>query len=337
MKKNKLKTGVIGIGNMGKYHVRTYLEMKDVDLVSISDIDKNKYNELYKKFRDKCKCKFYKDYKEMINKEDLDLVSIVVPTIHHKTVAIDCLNKKINVLLEKPIANNIDDAREIIEAAKKNKVILTIGHIERHNPSVLKLKEIIDSGELGTINSIIVRRVGVMPPQIKDANVIIDLSVHDIDVVNYLINKEKPNNICVSGGKALLQNRIDYADIFMKYNSISVLLQSNWITPVKIRKINITGSKGYAELNYITQELILFETEVTKIPTEYNDFVIKFGKPVEKIINVEKEQPLKKEIRNIINTIKGKEKIRVSPEEALNALKIALEINEKLLLYANKS
>ncbi len=322
---NKLRVGVIGVGNMGKFHVINYSELNNVELIAISDVNEEKGRKMAEDFN----CKFYRDFKEMIRSENLDIVSVCVPTKYHKDVVIFCLNNKVNVLVEKPIADTLINAEEMIEASNKNNVKLTVGHIERFNPAVIKLKEVIQEGRLGKISSIIIRRVGVCPPQIKDANVIIDLGVHDIDIINYLLERN-PDKIEVNGGKSILDNRYDYADIFMRYGNTSVLIQVNWITPVKIRKINITGSKGYAELDYITQELTVFESNYSKSIDNFGDFIIKFGKPNKIEIGVDKEQPLRRELNSFVQAVIENKEPEVTPTQALNALRIALDINKKV-------
>ncbi len=319
----KLKAAVIGTGNMGFFHAKNYFELDEIELVAVADINKEKGEKTAKEFN----CKFYSDYKELAEKEKLDIVSIVVPTKKHKEVAIFFIEKGINTLIEKPIAGTIEDAEEIIKASEKNKVKLTIGHIERFNPAVIALKKLIKSGRLGEINSIIVRRVGIYPPQIKDANVIIDLAVHDIDIINYLLER-LPDKVSANSGKAVTGNKKDYADIFMKYGKTSAVVQVNWITPVKIRKMNITGSKGYAEMDYITQEITMFESNCNIETDSFKDFVVKFA-PSEEKIAVEKEQPLKKELVSFIKSIKEGSEPEVTTKRAVDALKIALEVDSK--------
>jgi len=312
---------VIGTGNMGKNHARVYSELKSAKLVAVSDMDETRGAEAAKMFG----CKFYKDYKEMLQKEQLDGVSIVVPTKYHKQVALDCINAGKNVLVEKPIADTEKNAKEIIQAAKKKKVKLLVGHIERHNPAVKKLKELILSGVLGEIVSINAKRVGLFPPQITDVDVVSDLAVHDIDILNSLIGKS-PKKIHAHLTKALNSKRYDCAEILMEYNGTAGIIQVNWVTPVKIRQLTVTGTKGYAELDYITQKLVLFESKYEK---EYSNFgeLVKFSQTTSKEIPVNKEEPLKAELQHFIDCIEGRAEPLVDGNQRLEALKIALKIS----------
>lgn len=328
----KLKTAVIGVGNMGKYHARNYFEIERSNLLAISDLNEALGEEL----ADKYKCKYYPDYLEMLRIEKLDAVTIAVPSKYHFEVGQNVLKRGVHSLIEKPIAMTKEEGEALIKTAKNSKVKLMVGHIERFNPGVIKLKEIISSGKLGEIISIIARRVGVFPPQIKDANVIIDLAVHDIDIINYFFDKE-PDQIIANGGRAITQNREDYAELFLTYGDATGFIQVNWITPVKIRSIAVTGSKGYAELNYITQKLQLFSSRFTKAEDTFGDFVIKFSEPEKIDIDVEQKEPLKAELESFLEAVASDKEPKTPGEAGLRALNIALEAIKSINNEEHKS
>ena len=319
-----MRVAVIGAGNMGKNHARVYAELEEAELVAIADRDKTK-----KKLAEKLGCRFYDDYKEMAEKENIDAVSIALPTSLHKEASIFCLEKGLHVLVEKPIASSADEAEEIINAAERNKKLLMVGHIERFNPAVTELKKMIKKKKLGEIISLSAKRVGIFPPQIKDANVILDLAIHDIDVFNYLLER-MPTKIYAEAGKALNEKREDHAFIMLAYNSILGFIQVNWITPVKIRELAVTGQRGYAELDYITQDLKIYETVIEKDYDSFGDFVLKFGKAEKEEIEIAKEEPLKVELRHFIECIERKTSSISSGEDAIKALKIAEDIMKML-------
>ena len=313
----KYKVGVIGAGNMGNNHIRVYSELPGVDLVAISDVNPETSNDLATKYI----ANFYYDYTKMIETEELDIVSICVPTNLHYEVAKYCLEKKINVLLEKPIAANIEDAEELLELSKTNNVKLLVGHIERFNPAVKKVKEIIDSGKIGDITAIVARRVGIFPPQIKDANVAVDLAIHDIDISNYLLN-QLPKNISMHRKRNLIKERDDSVEFFLEYLEASAYIQANWITPVKIRKLNITGENGYLELDYVNQKIELYESHYDRGKSCSFEDVLHFSEPDKTIISVAKKEPLKEEILYFIDCVKNNKD--VDSMFALYSLKIAL-------------
>jgi UDP-N-acetylglucosamine 3-dehydrogenase len=300
--------------------------MKQLKLVAVCDTDKERAEQ----FADKFNCAAYSDYQEMLDKEEIDAVSIVVPTKFHKEVALDVIEQGKHVLVEKPIADTIENAKEIIHAAKKRNVKLMIGHIERFNPAVIKLKEIVKEGRIGNIISLIARRVGLFPPQMKDANVVIDLAVHDIDIMSYILDK-KPELIAARSGKALISKRDDYAELFLNYAGVNGFVQVNWITPIKIRNLSITGTKGYAEMNYITQELLLYESNYVADLKDFED-VVKFSKPNKVEIGVDSSEPLKNELSAFVKCINENKESPVSGETGLEALRIAIEAIEKKII-----
>jgi len=315
-----INCAVIGLGNMGKHHARVYSELNSCNLVAVAEIDclhgktiSNRYN-----------CHFYKNFRNMIENETIDAVSIAVPTHLHEEVALFCINKGKHVLLEKPIASTLAEAYRICNAAQDKEFILQVGHIEHFNPAVLKLIEMLDQDILGQLLTIVVRRVGITPPQITDSNVIIDLAIHDIELCNFLTNK-LPEKVYCRAGTGILTDREDFADIFLEYNGVNVLIQSNWITPVKIRQMHLTGTKGYAELDFIEQKLSIAETVVEHDYDDFGTFVIKLGQSKMMDIPVIRDEPLKLEIKHFLSCITNKEKPHIDGKSAIDALRVALK------------
>lgn len=315
-----LKTAVIGVGNMGKHHVRVYSEIPSVNLVAVSDLNENIGMEMAKKYH----TKFYKSYQEMLDSENLDIISVCVPTILHFEIASFCLSKKINVLLEKPIAAGIEEGRKLLKLANKSKLKFLVGHIERYNPAIKRVKEMITRGELGRIITITIRRLGGFPSQIKDSDIAVDLAIHDIDISNYLL-EQLPQKVFVNKQHSHIKNRNDSVEFFLKYKNASSFIQANWISPVKIRKINITGTEGYLEMDYISQKIEFYQSNYDKFieaSKGFADYVLMFSEPDIINISVARKEPLKEEILYFINCVKNN--IKIDSTFALEALKIAL-------------
>jgi len=310
---DKLNAAVIGVGNMGQHHARIYNDMNDVNLIAICDLNENIGKALALKFH----CKYYRNYQDLINQEKIDLATIAVPTHLHYKVASDFINAGINLLVEKPICNNLNDAQKLIDEIKNKNIILMVGHIERFNPAIQKLMELLDKEVIGEIICANVRRIGVSPPPFKNSNIIYDLCVHDIDIFNLIFNKI-PSKIISTGRKLVKDNEIDYAEIILKYGKSNGVIHTNWVTPTKIRTLTITGKKGYIELDYIKQSIDLF------LPYKYIkgiDPIIGSAKKIE--IDVDKKEPLFLELNHFVNCIKSKTKPDVDAEIAYNVLKIA--------------
>lgn len=316
----QIRVAVIGAGNMGKNHVRNYFLLPEAELVGVADV-----NPAAETLAKEYKTQFFTDYVEMLDRAKPEAVSIVVPTPFHFQVAKTVIERGIHCLLEKPIASTVEEADELIKLAKKEGVVLTVGHIERFNPVIRKLKQMVDEKSIGEITSVVCKRVGGFPENEPKTDVIIDLAVHDIDIINYLLGTH-PKSVTSHGSRTHHTKEIDSAEILMDYGRASGFVQANWLTPVKIRTIALTGSEGYLEGNYITQELEYNKHNMKKIQKEgFSNFVIQMGEPEKRVIKVDFEEPLAVEMKAFLSRIAGNASSIVDPKDAREALRIALE------------
>jgi UDP-N-acetylglucosamine 3-dehydrogenase len=315
----KVRVAVIGAGNMGKNHLRNYFMLPEAELVALADINPDT-----KALADEYHAQHFTDYKEMLDELKPDAVSIVVPTPFHAEVATEAMTRGIHVLLEKPIASTVAEADELIKLAAKYDIVFTVGHIEHYNPLIRKLKQMVDENKIGTISSVVCKRVGGFPAVEPKTDVIIDLAVHDIDIISYLLGKQ-PVAITSHGSRTHHSHKIDSAEILMDYGDASGFVQANWLTPVKIRTIALTGSEGYLEGNYITQELEYYQHNMERVTDGFSNFVLKMGEPQKEIIKVDFEEPLAVELKAFLSKIMGSNAHLVSPDDAREALCLALE------------
>ena len=296
----KIRVAVIGGGAMGQHHIRIFSEMKDVELVGICDTDRNRAISLAKSYNTNP----YFDLKELL-KQNLDAVSVVVPTTFHAEVALDVIRSGTHLLVEKPIADTLENADRIIKAANEAGLKLMVGHIERFNPAVSKLKEIIDSGMLGKIVSISTRRVGPFNPRIRDVGIIMDLGVHDIDVISYLYGR-KINEVYTIAGRDI-HSFEDHASIVLRCDTnLSGTVETNWLTPHKVRNLTAIGLKGVAYLDYIKQTVEL-----------HDEAWIRMAK-------VEPREPLKNELEHFIRAIRENSDVISNGETSRHALQVAM-------------
>jgi UDP-N-acetylglucosamine 3-dehydrogenase len=323
LESHKLKVAVIGAGNMGKNHLRNYSLLPDVELVALADPNPDTKS-LAKEYT----IDHFTDFKEMLDIVQPDLVSIVVPTPFHFAVASEVLTRGIHCLLEKPIASTVDEADKLIALAKKKNVVFTVGHIEHYNPLVKKIKTMIDANRIGKVTSVVCKRVGGFPGVEPKTDVIIDLAVHDIGIVSMLLGKQ-PNHITSHGSRTHHSKKIDSAEILMDYGYASGFIQANWLTPVKIRTISVTGSEGYIEGNYVTQELEFYNHKFEKKGEGFSGFVTTMKTQHSELIKVDFEEPLAEELKAFIAHIKGDKSVHlVDPHEARSALDLALKAVE---------
>ncbi len=312
-----IKVGVIGVGSMGQNHARVYFHSDNVELIAVADQNLGCAEKVGRKYN----ARFYEDYREMLEKEQLDAVSIVVPTSLHHEVALSALNKKKHVLLEKPIASTEQQAQEIIDCAAKNNVKLMIGHIERFNTAVTELKKRLNQGDLGEIYKIEVQRIGPFPSRITDVGVITDLSVHDLDIISYLMNSE-PARIYSEKQQKLHPHAEDSVTSLVRYkNGVLAVLNVNYLSPTKIRQLKIFGKKGLFEVNYLDQELFFYENN----SYSSNNWESVSEGDMKKII-IQKKEPLQVEIEAFLECARKDQPSPVSGEQGLKVLHIANQL-----------
>lgn len=294
-----MRVGVIGVGAMGQHHVRIYNEMANVDLVGISDVSESRVKELSSQYG----VPGFNDHAALL-KQDLDAVSVAVPTTLHKQIGLDAIACGINILMEKPLSDTIENAKDLVNVACDAGVKLMVGHIERFNPAVMKLKHIMDSGLLGKIVSISTRRVGPYNPRIRDVGVILDIGVHDIDIISYLYGKQVNEIYAVAGSN--IRSFEDHAAILLRFDhELSGIVETNWLTPHKIRKLTAIGSEGVAYLDYIDQTVELHDGEWIRQA------------------KVEKSEPLKNELEYFIKSISNGMDPHPSGSDGLHVLEVA--------------
>ena len=299
-----MKVGVIGIGSMGTNHVRVYSQMPGVELVGIADPDREKCEEAAKTYNTKA----YIDYKDLLG-QGLDGVSIATPTTLHKDIAIEAMKQGACVLVEKPIADTVENAEAMIRAAKEKEVKLMVGHIERFNPAIIALKKEIEKGKFGKIVSISATRVGPSAPRVRDVGIILDLGVHDIDIMSHLYS-ERVREVFATAGS--VDHKLeDYASILLKFNNGNAgVINTNWLTPHKMRKLSVTGTRGIAYVDNIKPSVEVYN-----------------GSP-EIDLKIEKREPLRTELEHFVDCVERDLEPSVSGEDGKEALKVALSAVE---------
>ncbi len=315
---NKIKVAVIGAGNMGKNHVRVFSEQNDVKLVGVVDLNENIGKDIANKFN----TNFYKNYKEIIN--GVDAVSIVVPTKFHYEVARNFLNANVDVLIEKPITLNLKEADELIKIAGKNRSILQVGHVERFNPAIIELNRYIKPDEIISIDA---SRIS-FDARITDSGVVLDLMIHDIDIILSLIN-DKIEDISAYGIK-LKGEHEDFATALIKFkNGVIANLTASRITQRRERKLKITQKDDYIKVDYMNKIIEVYKQAKSEYITEDKNVRFIYSDIVERPY-IPQEEPLKAELKSFINCIKNRKNPVVDGEAGRKALELALKILDKI-------
>lgn len=319
-----MRVVVVGAGNMGRHHARNYHEAPAAELVAVVDADHARAAELARRHG----CAAFADLEELLGSgEPFEAASVVVPTALHVDVASRLMAAGKHVLVEKPIAATVAEAEELVARARAAGVVLAIGHVERFNPAVRALKQRIATGAMGQVLSLVARRVGVMPPQVKDANVIVDLAIHDLDVFRYLLDADLPSEVHCNAGRALIDDRFDFVDVFLRFGEVACFLQANWVTPVKIRSLAVTGTQAYAELEYVTQRLDVHRAGPVSEPQSFSELEALSGRePLHAA--VEREEPLARELEEFLRAVRGGPAEIVTGEEGTRSMEVAQRVVE---------
>lgn len=294
---------------MGKKHLRIYNELQKeswVSLIGGADIDEKITKEVGELYQVNCS----RDYEELL-RQSPDLVSVAVPTSLHREVAIAALQAGSHVLVEKPISNTIEDGIAIIDEAEARGLSVFVGHIERFNPAITRLKEVLDSSDLGDIVCIATLRVGSYDKRIYDTGIILDLGSHDIDLITYLHGKKVTQVFTV--GSSTIHKYEDHASILLNFVSNKAgFIELSWLMPYRVRQVFAVGTEKFALANLIDQSLTLYEkTEV-------------IGR---ESVNGE---PLKIELESVISSIKNGTPPVVGGRESCETLSVALAAMESL-------
>ncbi len=314
-----IKAGVIGVGSMGKNHARVYAELPGVNLAAVADVDE----EALLRIAHTYKATPYRDYREMLEKEGLDLVTVAVPTRLHAQVAKDVVGAGVHLLVEKPITNDVASGMEVVSLAREKGVKLTVGHIERFNPAVIELKRRLQMGQLGRMFRIHARRIGPFPRRINDVGVVFDLATHELNMIEYLTDSWITSLYAQIGRKIHASHEDVMAALMTLRDGTLAAMDTNWLTPTKIREITILGERGMFLLNYLTQDLYFIEN--SEANGQWDELIAIMGVSEGRRVRyeVQREEPLRAEIRSFVQVVQEDQPPVISGEEALRTVAMA--------------
>ncbi|HWQ14515.1 MAG TPA: Gfo/Idh/MocA family oxidoreductase [Roseiflexaceae bacterium] len=319
-----LRAAVIGAGSMGRNHCRVYTEMDDVELVAVADADASALARLVQRYH----VRTYTDYRVMLEREQLDMVSVVVPTELHHTVARETLLARVPTLVEKPIAATVEEGAALCQLSHELGVMLTIGHIERFNPAIVALKGQLELGALGKVYQIVARRIGPFPARIKDVGVVIDLATHDLDIMHYLTDCIV-TKMHAEVGRRLHTAHEDLLSAVLRFENDTIgVLDINWLTPTKVREISVLGERGMFVANYLTQDLTLYENDAAPPGEDFHLAVLGVAEGRMIRYKVSKKEPLREELEAFARAVAHGSPAPVRPEDGLLALMTAQKLVE---------
>jgi UDP-N-acetylglucosamine 3-dehydrogenase len=303
-----LRVGVVGTGVIGQAHARILAELPSAQLVGVVDINLAKAEAVAERARTRA----FASLQQLLD-VGVQAVSIAVPTELHTEVALACIGAGCAVLVEKPIASDLAGAHAIIDAARAAGTMLMVGHVERFNPAAVALKQAVAAERLISVH---ITRVGPFPPRMSKIGVVIDLAVHDIDLVRWLTGEEITELSPLT--RSIKAEREDVALIQMRTTSgVLGQINTNWLTPFRVRTIQATTENGYFVADLITRQV-----------NEYRDYRPD-GSYMARQLMVSGVEPLRLELEHFVESVRHGRPPDVSGEEGLRNLELALQCLEK--------
>ncbi|MFB0565809.1 MAG: Gfo/Idh/MocA family oxidoreductase [Candidatus Aminicenantaceae bacterium] len=296
----KVRVGIIGVGYLGTQHARILSYLEEAELEGVADINFKKAVEIGNRHG----VKYYQKYEDMV--DEIDAAIVATPTSEHYSISMDMLRAGKSVLVEKPITETVKQGQELVSLAEKNGVILQVGHLERFNPAVEALETMITDPKF-----IEVQRLGSFSARSLDINVVLDLMIHDLDIILALVKDEV--SVLKSSGIHVLSEKIDIANARLEFKSGCVAtLTASRVHQGKVRKLRVFETNSYYSVDYIDQEVKYFPLD---------------GRQTDiKTLKIQKDEPLKRELKNFLKCIKKRTKKKVTGEEGLRALKLAYRV-----------
>jgi predicted dehydrogenase len=316
-----IRIGVIGVGNMGQHHTRVLSLLKDVELVGVSDINVERGLDTASKYR----VRFFEDYRDLL--PHVDAVCVAVPTRLHYTVGTYCLQAGVHVLIEKPIAASIAEAESLVNVAAESHRILQVGHIERFNPAFQELSKVLKTEELLALEA---QRMSPYSDRANDVSVVLDLMIHDIDLMLELAGAPVVR-LTASGSRAADSGYLDYVTAILGFaNGIVTTLTASKVTHRKIRRIAAHCRNSLTEADFLNNEILIHRQTTANYLTDHGQVLYRQDGLIEKVYTSNIE-PLHAELEHFVSCVRGGNQPSVGGEQALKALRLASQIEQMAL------
>ncbi len=307
-----VKVGVIGIGNMGWHHARVLSLLKDAELCGVADLDPERGHLAEEQFN----CAWFKNYEDLLPK--VEAVCIAVPTVFHHKVGKTCLNEGKHVLIEKPIAANKKEASELISASNNSDCILQVGHIERFNPAFRELTKVVTQEEIVVLEA---RRHSPHPDRANDVSVVLDLMIHDLDLILELANSPVIQVSAVGGSS--VNGPMDYVNATLGFrNGVIASLTASKMSHRKIRNLSAHCKKSLVETDFLNHTLHIHRKSHEWYSADHGELLYRNDGFVEEI-NTTSIEPLYAELEHFLQCVRGLETPAVGGLQASRALVLA--------------
>ncbi len=317
----KPKTAVIGVGSLGRHHARNYTEIArdgKIEFVGVCDADA----ETARRIAEENGCDFYTDWRDLLDK--VDVVSIVTPTETHSEIACAYLEKGVHVLVEKPIARTLAEADLMIKTAEKSGAKLMVGHLERYNPAMVALRPHVTSPLYFEIH-----RVSPFPNRSLDVDVVLDVMIHDLDAIQWLVGEDVKVSEIRAVGIPVISDKVDAANARIEFENGAVAnITASRIGTEKIRKTRFYQTNSYVVLDYATKF-----ASVTSLNPEAAHPLL--GISINRL-EINDVEPLRAEIEAFLESILFDKTPPIPAEDGRRALSLALGVLDKIDAHAAK-
>ena len=323
---HRLKVAVVGVGHLGKEHARVYAEMPGVELFSVVDIQRKQAEKVAQQYN----TRYFLNYKDIIDK--IQAVSIAVPTKSHYAIAKDFLQHGVHVMIEKPMTGTVLEARELIDISKVKGLVLQAGYIERFNPAIAAIKRL-------SVNPRFIEchRLSPFTFRSADIGVVLDLMIHDIDILLYITNSKVKKFDAV--GVNVISDKEDIANVRIQFqNGCVANVTASRVSITPMRKIRLFSEDSYISIDYQKKDALIYKKspELTLKSLNISDTNVStiadlksyvFGDLLKiEHIKMDDYEPLKKELESFVDCIVNHKEPVVSGEEGLRAIEVANDI-----------
>ncbi|OFV99949.1 MAG: oxidoreductase [Acidobacteria bacterium RIFCSPLOWO2_12_FULL_54_10] len=312
MNSGRVKVAVVGVGRFGSHHARVYHELPNADLIGVYDSDPQRAIAAASLYG----CKHFERLEDLFGQ--VDAASVAVPTESHASIGVQLLNAGIDVLVEKPIARTLEEADQLIDAAERGNRILQVGHLEQYNPGVRAAREIVHSPLFFEAH-----RMSIFTPRSLDVDVVLDLMIHDLDIVLSLVDSEPAEVRAV--GLPVLSPKVDIANVRLEFqNGCIANFTASRVSTETIRKLRWFQPKEYISVDYTRQDATVTSVEFAG------------SQPVLSHRRLESQhgEPLMRQLMAFLNNVRERQTPEISGKEGKRALRLAHQIREQIMLHS---
>ena len=321
----ELRVAVIGAGQMGGHHIETLERLESTQLVAVAD----PREESARKAIGRRPVDWVPSWEAVVERDDVDAVCVAAPSEHHAEIVLGAVDAGKHVLVEKPIATTVEDALRMGDAARAARRKLVVGHVERFNPAVGKMAEMIAEGRLGRVFRATATRVGPIPVRMKDTGVAIDLATHDLDIMQHVLGRDI-THVYAEGARFSHAAHEDMITCLLRFGEDGPfgVLDVNWLTPEKRRELSVICEAGLVRADYLSQDVWFMESptnatewvELARVRGDAEGAQVRFA--------LKKEEPLRAELAAFARCILDDTPEPVTAWEGARALAIALAVRQ---------